>query len=174
MENKYKNPSLTADAVVLGFFEKQLKVLLIERGNPPFKNNWAMPGGFVDYDEEIDIAANRELEEETGLKNLNLIEFKTYGTIGRDPRGRTVSVVYYSICDGSILNPIASDDAKNLDWYNLSDLPDLAFDHDMILNELIEYLKFISVKLTVDDFSQFTRTEKALAEKIKEYFQELI
>lgn len=170
MNNLYKNPGLTADVVVFGFFDKKIKILLIQRGINPFKDCWAIPGGFVNYEEEILIAAKRELEEETGIKGLSLTEFKTVGKLGRDPRGRTVSVVYYTFCDGTQLKPKAADDAKNVKWFDLNKLPELAFDHDEILVKLKSHIKFLAQKLNVEDFSAFTETEKNLSEKIKAYF----
>mgnify|MGYP000745778505 CR=1 FL=1 len=88
---KYKSPKLTVDGIVL----KNGKILLIKRKNQPFEGKWALPGGFVDIDEEIDAAAYRELKEETSISEINLKQFQTFGKLGRDPRGRTISIVYY-------------------------------------------------------------------------------
>ncbi len=96
MTKEYKNPALTTDIVVFSIVEKDLNVLLIKRKNEPFRDKWAIPGGFVDYDEEIYTAAERELEEETNVKNIHLEQIGTFGKVGRDPRGRTVSVVYFA------------------------------------------------------------------------------
>lgn len=166
---KYKNPGLTADIVVFGFFENIIKILLIQRKNNPYKDMWAIPGGFVDYNEEIKIAAYRELEEETAIKNLELAEFKTIGTLGRDPRGRTVSVIYYTFCDGKSINPQAGDDAKNAAWFEINSLPELAFDHNEILENLKEHISFLLKKLSKEDFSAFTGLSKELAEKYQKY-----
>src|SRR5438132_8602992 len=94
---KYPRPALTVDCVVFGFDEGELKVLLIGRGLEPFKGCWALPGGFVRVDEALDEAARRELEEETGLKNVFLEQLYTFGTVDRDPRERVVSVAYYAL-----------------------------------------------------------------------------
>ena len=98
---------------------------------------WALPGGFVEIDEDLEAGANRELEEETGLKNIALTQFKTYGTPGRDPRGRTISVVYYGFLTNKSPKIEAGDDAAEASWFDLNDLPELAFDHEEILKDFI-------------------------------------
>src|SRR4051794_26891302 len=92
---EYARPALTVDAVVFGFDEGELKLLLIQRDLPPFKGKWALPGGFVHVDEAIEAAARRELEEETGLSGIFLEQLYTFGDVHRDPRERIVSVAYY-------------------------------------------------------------------------------
>src|SRR5215472_6791248 len=94
---QYPRAALTVDCVVFGFDEADLKVLLIERGLEPFKGRWALPGGFVRVDETIDDAARRELNEETGLKNVFLEQLYTVGDLERDPRERVVSVAHYAL-----------------------------------------------------------------------------
>ncbi len=116
-------------------------VLLIQRKHPPFKGQWAFPGGFVDMDEELEVAAARELMEETGLKPQGLTQLHTYGTIGRDPRGRTVSVVYIGFADAENDQPKAGDDAQNAKWFSLKEIPDLAFDHYEILKHALQKIK---------------------------------
>lgn len=131
---KYPRPALTVDAIV---FRKSLKleVLLIERGAEPFKNMWAFPGGFVDMDETVEKAAERELFEETGLTGIELKQFHTFSAINRDPRHRTVSVVFVGFTELNI-EPKAGDDAKNAKWFDLNNLPNLAFDHAEILKKI--------------------------------------
>ncbi len=133
----YPRPSVTVDIIV--FDRKKENVLLIERKNEPFKNSWALPGGFVDKDEALDKAAYRELEEETGIRSINLKQFYTFGNPGRDPRGHTVSIVYWGIIQ-NIKQVRAGDDALNTKWFSITVLPKLAFDHLDILNIAIEEL----------------------------------
>ena len=98
---------------------------------------WALPGGFVEIDEDLHAGALRELEEETGLKSIALAQFKTYGTPGRDPRGRTISVVYYGLLTNESQKIEAGDDAAEASWFELNELPELAFDHEEILKDFI-------------------------------------
>lgn len=134
---KYPRPALTTDCIIFLRESEKVKVLLIKRKNPPFQNMWAFPGGFVDIDEEIETAAYRELEEETGLKNIALREFKTVGTPGRDPRGRVVTVFYAGFTTKENSNAQAADDAESTHWFSINEIPNLAFDHSQILQEAI-------------------------------------
>lgn len=137
---QYPRASVTVDIAVLCKFEGTIKMLLIQRGNEPFKNKWAFPGGFIEMDETMEESAVRELHEETGLKGVKLEQFKTFGDPGRDPRGRTVSVVYYGFTDMKNSIVIGADDAKNAGWFSLDEIPEMAFDHNKILVELLEFL----------------------------------
>lgn len=128
---QYPRPAVTVDAILIS---RAQSILLIERGREPFKGNWALPGGFVDMDESLETACMRELEEETGIQVQELKQFKAFGDVGRDPRHRTISVVFYAQTETEIL-PKAGDDAANALWFPLSDLPVLAFDHARILEE---------------------------------------
>lgn len=129
----YPRPAVTVDIIIMRCHENTDEVLLIERLNPPFQNSWALPGGFVDKDENLSEAASRELKEETGLHNIELVQFYTFGDKGRDPRGHTVSVVYYGVLASHQMQAVAGDDAKKLRWFNINDLPPLAFDHNDIM-----------------------------------------
>lgn len=137
---KYPRPAVTTDCLLFSRSNEQLYLLLIQRDNPPFEGKWAFPGGFVEIDENIDDAAYRELKEETGIENITLYQFKTYGEIDRDPRGRTISVVYYGFVNPEDKVAIAGSDAKATKWFPVNNLPELAFDHDKIIREaLVEY-----------------------------------
>ncbi len=129
----YPRPSVTVDIIILKNIVSKPQLLLIERKHEPFKNKWALPGGFVDIDEEIEDAAYRELKEETFITEINLVQFRTFGKIGRDPRGRTISIVYSGILKNSTQEIKAGDDAKDLNWFCIEDLPELAFDHKEIV-----------------------------------------
>lgn len=125
--------AVTVDAVVLNNQNNKPKVLLIKRKNDPFKNKWAIPGGFLEKDENLEYGAKRELEEETGLKIDTLIQLKTYGGVDRDPRGRTISIAFIAITQQQEVK--AADDAVEAKWFNLHELPSLAFDHSEILED---------------------------------------
>jgi 8-oxo-dGTP diphosphatase len=128
----YPRPAVTVDIVLLTP-EEQPRVLLIRRKNDPFAGMWALPGGFIDMEEPLEAAAYRELYEETGVKVERLEQLHTFGAPGRDPRGRTVSVVYVGMADAARLQPRAADDAVEVSWQPLQRLPALAFDHAKIL-----------------------------------------
>lgn len=126
------------DAVVFTFQNEDLQVLLIERKSDPFKGKWALPGGFVEDDESLETAAFRELEEETGIKAAELHQFHAFGKPGRDPRGRAVSLAYFTKVNKESVNPKAATDAANVDWFSMNALPELAFDHAEILEKARE------------------------------------
>ena len=132
---KYPRPAVTADCIVITR-EAEPKVLLIQRGSEPFKGCWAFPGGFMNMDETTEQCAIRELEEETGLQVNNVIQIGAYSKVDRDPRGRTVTVAYLAIVDRPLV-VIGQDDAAKAEWWPLSNLPELAFDHDKIMQDTI-------------------------------------
>ena len=139
---EYPRPALTVDCVIFGLDEShKLKVLLIRRANAPFINQWALPGGFVDMDEGLEAAALRELEEETGVKNVFIEQLYTFGDPGRDPRGRVVSVAYYALVNLEEHPVKASSDARHVKWYEMDSLPELAFDHGRVLQVAIARLR---------------------------------
>lgn len=132
---KYPRPSVTADCVVITK-ESDPKVLLIQRGNDPFKGYWAFPGGFMNMDETTEQCAIRELEEETGLKVSELHQIGAYSKVDRDPRGRTITVAYL-VFVSSPLAVIGLDDAANAQWFPIEELPPLAFDHEDIMTDAV-------------------------------------
>ncbi|YCM46188.1 NUDIX domain-containing protein [Verrucomicrobiaceae bacterium 227] len=137
----YARPALTSDCVVFGLDQDDLKILLIQRALPPFENEWALPGGFIQVGEDIDTCARRELEEETGLKNVYLEQLATIGTPDRDPREHVVTVAYYALVNLIEHPPTAATDARNAAWFSFDDLPPLAFDHRKILELARERLR---------------------------------
>ena len=132
---KYPRPAVTADCIVIAK-EPEAKVLLIERADDPYKGCWAFPGGFLNMDESTEQCAIRELEEETGMKVTELHQIGAYSKVDRDPRGRTITVAYLAIIDKTV-PVIGLDDAAKADWWPLSALPQLAFDHDEIIADAI-------------------------------------
>ncbi|HRQ87372.1 MAG TPA: NUDIX domain-containing protein [Bacteroidia bacterium] len=136
---EYPRPALTVDCVVFGFDGGDLQVLLIRRALEPFKDRWALPGGFVHLDETLDEAARRELEEETGLREVFLEQLHTFGAVDRDPRERVVSVAYYALVTPSAAT--AATDAAEADWFPVASVPPLAFDHADILAAALERLR---------------------------------
>ena len=131
--------AVTVDAVVFKIKENETEVLLIKRKNDPFKTKWAIPGGFLEENEDLASGAKRELQEETGLVVEDLYQLKTYGAVDRDPRGRTISTAFASIIsqDSEIKG---ADDAEEAKWFKLNDLPSLAFDHLEILEDAKAWL----------------------------------
>ena len=130
---EYPRPAVTADCVVIAK-EKEPKVLLIQRGNEPFKGCWAFPGGFMNMDETTEQCAVRELEEETGLKVAEIKQIGAYSKVDRDPRGRTVTVAYLVVIDKPE-TVFGLDDAAKAQWFPISGLPKLAFDHEEIMKD---------------------------------------
>jgi 8-oxo-dGTP diphosphatase len=129
---EYPRPAVTVDCVVFLKEKETYKVLLIRRGHYPFEGQWAFPGGFVEMDEKLIDSAHRELEEETGLKNIELEQLQTFGDPGRDPRGRTVAVVFWGFCHQENAQVEGGDDAADAKWFPIHEIPPLAFDHDKI------------------------------------------
>ncbi len=136
---KYPRPALTVDALVYTKENGKYSVLLIQRGLEPFKNKWALPGGFVDIDELLETACKRELFEETGVHAENLKQFKTFDAIDRDPRHRTISVVFSAELPQKA-NAKGGDDAAAAKWFAIDNLPEMAFDHKKILKEFFDFL----------------------------------
>jgi len=142
MEKEYKRPSVTVDVTLFTYAQDCLQVLLIRRGNEPFAGTWALPGGFVDAGEPLDKAAARELSEETGMEDVYLEQLATFGDPGRDPRGWVISVAYIALTGAdAIAATRAGDDASDALWFDVNDLPPLAFDHDLILGAALRRLR---------------------------------
>jgi len=138
---EYPRPALTVDVVVFALDEQELRVMLIERDLSPFKGRWALPGGFVRVDESLEDAARRELQEESGLKDIFLEQLYTFGDLGWDPRERVVTVAYYALVNLAGHRVQASTDARTAAWFPVNELPQLAFDHEKILLAAHERLR---------------------------------
>ena len=134
--SRRERPSVTVDVVVIVRIEGRLTVLLVKRKNPPFEGCWAIPGGFVEPSEPLEAAARRELREETGVTPVRVEQLHTFGDPGRDPRGWTLSVAYLAVLSEDEVvawRPQAASDADEAGWFDLNELPALAFDHGEIL-----------------------------------------
>ncbi len=138
---EYPRPALTVDCIIFGLDKKELKVLLIRRGLEPFLGKWALPGGFVNMAEDLESAALRELEEETGVKDVFIEQLFTFGAVKRDPRGRVVSVAYYALVNLDEHPIHASSDAEDAAWFEVGELPELAFDHEKIMDVALKRLR---------------------------------
>jgi 8-oxo-dGTP diphosphatase len=136
-EYEYARASITVDAIVFLKEKSTVKLLLIRRKNEPFAQKWALPGGFLDMDETLETAVERELEEETGLKGIDFKQLKTYSTIDRDPRGRTISTVFIGFTSKDNTELKGADDAAEARWFDINELPSLAFDHQTIIEDAI-------------------------------------
>ncbi len=134
---------MAVDAIVFGYSKEEgVSVLLIKRKYAPFKGNWAIPGGFVLDDESLEEAVERELLEETGVKINYLEQLYTFGKPNRDPRRRVISVAYFGLVKSKQFEKLkASTDAEEAKWFNIKELPSLAFDHDKILDMAIERIR---------------------------------
>lgn len=136
---KYPRPAVTVDCCIFAFHENELSVLLIRRGIAPFKDSWALPGGFMRMDETAEEAAIRELFEETGFETNRLRQFHTYTSIYRDPRERIVTICYYTLAQIQAVK--GGDDAAEARWFPVAELPPLAFDHEDIVRDALEAMK---------------------------------
>ena len=134
---QYPRAAITTDAIVYTKEKAKTFVLLIQRGKEPFKSMWALPGGFINMDELLETACIRELKEETGLNVDKMTQFKTYDALDRDPRHRTISVIYFVELKNK-QKVKGGDDAANAAWFSIAELPQTAFDHQQILNEFFQ------------------------------------
>jgi 8-oxo-dGTP diphosphatase len=137
----YERPALATDCVIFGFDGGELKLLLTEREKEPFKNKWALPGGFVYMQETTEESAKRILLEKTGIKHMFIEQLYTFSDIDRDPRERIVSVAYYALVNKHQYELIAGRDTTKAEWFEWSKLPKLAFDHSKIVKAAIQRIK---------------------------------
>src|SRR6266849_7123595 len=140
--SKFDRPSVTVDVVMMSRRQRDLQVLLVKRRSWPYEGMWAIPGGFVNMQESLEEAAKRELQEETGVQDVYLEQLYTFGDPGRDPRTRVITVVYFALLDSARLQVRAADDAADVDWFPVYNLPEeLAFDHAKILEYALDRLR---------------------------------
>lgn len=158
--DRYERPSVTVDVVIFSLIDEKLKVLLIKRKQWPFQGMWAIPGGFVRMEESLEEAAERELAEETGVKNVFMEQLYTFGDPNRDPRTRVITVAYFAIVPAdAIEHHEAGSDAEATAWHEMDDLPELAFDHREILDYALTRLRYkleyttVGFQLLPDEFT---------------------
>ena len=132
----YPRPCVTTDCLIFRKIDSVWHILLIERGNEPFKSCWALPGGFLEMEEDLETCAARELQEETGLTGIDLHQLYAFGEPHRDPRHRTNSVAYWGV-DETMREAVGSDDAAKAQWFAVDSLPHLAFDHDEMIRRAL-------------------------------------
>jgi 8-oxo-dGTP diphosphatase len=140
--NSHEKPGVTVDITLFTIKDKQLHVLLIKRKLEPFKDSWALPGGFVRMNESVEDAAKRELMEETGVSNVYLEQLYTFGEVERDPRGRVITISYMALMNSQHTLLKASTDASEVMWCPIKKIPSLAFDHKNILEYALQRLKW--------------------------------
>lgn len=136
---RYPHPAVTTDCVIFTFQDNKLKLLLIQRGIEPYQGQWALPGGFLRMDETADECARRELQEETGVENCEVRQFKTFSRPDRDPRERVITIAYYALIKPQAV--AGADDAMHAEWIDVDSLPSLAFDHAEIIKEALARLR---------------------------------
>lgn len=169
--NKYQNPSNTVDTLVFTYIEKNghkeiSKLLLIKRGNHPCIGCWALPGGFVDYREDIEKAALRELKEETGIDDIEAEQLKTYGAFDRDPRTRVITTAFVALVPEGSVSAEAADDASDSGWFDIKEtLLESVIDKDNIIYDTYELT--LTKEASKDDDSFLEPTVDAVNRKIK-------
>jgi 8-oxo-dGTP diphosphatase len=162
-------PAITTNVVVFTLRDGALKVLLVRRGNEPFKSMWALPGGHLGADEDLDASAMRTLEEGTGVSGVYLEQLYTFGQPDRDPRRRTIAVCYFALIPSERLQLRAALDAEGVGWFSLDEMPALAFDHaDMVevarqrLSAKLAYstiaLQFMPERFTLSELQEVYET----------------
>lgn len=139
---QYERPSVTVDVVIFTLRERELHVLLLQRKHWPYEGRWAIPGGFINMDESLEQAARRELEEETGVRDIYMEQLYTFGEPERDPRTRVISVAYIALVRAYAHQLRTSEESTDVRWFPVRRLPGpLAFDHDHILARALERLR---------------------------------
>lgn len=136
---EYERPAISCDCILIYKEVSEYQVLLIQRRNEPYKDYWAFPGGFLEMDETLEQCAKRELQEETGIIMSKISFVCMADKIDRDPRGRVISGIFTAMIDKNSLHAKANDDAKAIKWFNISDLPYLAFDHNDLLSKVFQF-----------------------------------
>jgi len=137
----YETPLVTVDIVLCTVIQNRLKVLLIQRKQPPYEHMWAIPGGFIHMGETLEQAASRRLFEETNVNHIYLEQLGSFGQPDRDPRARVITVAYYALVSAEKLNVQAHANAEDVGWFSVNELPELGFDHAEIVQKALVKLK---------------------------------
>lgn len=138
---RYDHPAVTVDIVLFTIMDEDLKVLLVQRLIEPYKGFWSLPGGFVHMDESLEEAALRKLKEKTNVDQVYLEQLYTFGDLERDPRTRVITISYYALVSSEKFTLKPSEAVSDVNWHSIYDLPELAFDHERILNYALERLR---------------------------------
>jgi 8-oxo-dGTP diphosphatase len=163
---RYHRPSVTVDVVIFALVEDDLRVLLIKRKYAPYAGFWAIPGGFVRLDESLEDAAVRELAEETGVTDVYIEQLYTFGEPERDPRTRVITVAYFALVPFDAIHHHPGEEAAETSWFSVFEPPELAFDHQAILEYALTRLRYkleytsVGFKLLPDEFT-LTELQKA-------------
>lgn len=137
--DRYDRPSVTVDVVVFSLLDQDLRVLLIKRDYVPYEGMWAIPGGFIQMDESLEESAARQLREKTGADDVYMEQLYTFGEPARDPRMRVLTVAYFAIVP---VDEIELTRPGTIQWFSLTNLPQLAFDHTTILDYALTRLRY--------------------------------
>ena len=168
---QHPHPAVTTDIVIFTIRRQQLELLLIRRADEPFKDCWALPGGFVNIDEDLDRCALRELEEETGITGVYLEQLYTFGAPGRDPRERVISVAWYALIPPDRMNIRAASDAREVAWFEVRQLPPLAFDHKTIVEKAHQRL---AAKLNYSTIALQFMPEKFSLSELQQVYESIL
>ena len=164
----YPHPAVSTDVVIFTIRERGLELLLVQRAGDPYRDHWALPGGFIRIDEDLEQAARRELEEETGVRGVYLEQLYTFGQPDRDPRERVISIAYYALISSDKIELRAATDAKAVAWFALADLPPLAFDHRGIVTRAHQRL---AAKLDYSTIAFQFMPERFTLSKLQEVYE---
>jgi 8-oxo-dGTP diphosphatase len=143
--DEFFKSAFSVDCVIFGYHEKELKVLLIQRGTDPFENFWALPGDLVYPYEDLDDSAQRVLIDLTSLPDIPMRQVRAFGKVGRHPLGRVITIAYTAFVEHTVINPLPSNWAKQTKWHSFKKLPKLAFDHKEILNDCYQSIQRLIV-----------------------------
>jgi 8-oxo-dGTP diphosphatase len=179
---EYPRPMVTVDILLWRYHKEKVEILLVRRGQPPFRGKWALPGGFIRMDESLEESARRELAEETGIENADIFPLTIAGDPGRDPRGRTITSLFTGFVTAPFPSVAGGDDAREAGWFAIDHLPRLAFDHSQLIENAIAELKyklywqfwifmFFSREITLADleaiFKIFWKNSEGLVQMLK-------